>query len=172
MIWDILFAIIAVFPIAFLASMYGDVFGAIVSCRCKRATSVIMTSILCVLLIILHLKVILPWVIDLLNFEAECLGRTWLNIVSAILVVLLCIYSFGKLAKYATICPHCGAWNDYTDKEILTSGSYDAWETVDRKIKDKNGNTIGTYEDKELKTRYYSCASYKCAQCGKTFIKY
>ena len=169
MIWDILFAIIAVFPIAFLADMYGDVFGLFVSSRCKRETSVIMTSILCVLLIILHLKVILPFFIDFLHFEEECLGRTWLYIISAILVVLLCIYSFSKLEGYAIVCPHCGAWNDYTDKKILFSGSYDKLETVDRKIKDKRGKTIGTYEDKELKTHYYSVSSYKCAQCGKTF---
>jgi hypothetical protein len=164
MIWDILFVAFISIPAMFVAVLYGIFFGD----NAKIGTALILVLIEFVLLAILQFKVILPFCIDL-GYEEVSIGRNWTYIINVIILIVLCISSFGAMAEKAIICPHCGAWNEYRFLKQISSESYDVWETVERDIKNKNGDTIGTYDSRELRTCHESSEILICKKCKKEF---
>ena len=164
MIWDILF----VFFISIPALIITGVCSIFIGDNVKYKTALIYTLIEFALLAILQFKIILPFCIDL-GYEEVAIGRTWTYIINVIILILLSLSFLGAMAERAIVCPKCGAWNEYRILEKISSKSYDVWETVERDIKNKNGDTIGSYDSRELRTRHKGTELLICKKCKKKF---
>lgn len=164
MIWDILFVFFISIPALIIALLCGTFIGD----KVKYKTALIFTLIEFALMVILQFKIILPFCIDL-GYEEIAIGRTWTYIINVIILILLSICSLGGMMQNAIICPHCGAWNEYRVLKELSSESYDVWETVERDIKNKNGDIIGSYDSRELRTCHEGSRLLICKKCKKEF---
>ena len=80
-----------------------------------------------------------------------------------------CEFCDTEVPQKAIVCPKCGAWNEYRILKKISSKSYDVWETVERDIKNKNGDTIGSYDSRELRTRHKGTELLICKKCKKEF---
>ena len=129
----------------------------------KKKTTQITTVIFAVIAIFLEYKYIMPFC-----FEACSSVPLFIDYVLVLIwVALIAIIYFKIIKSEAIICPNCGAWNDFTCKDVLSSKEYSQWEYHDRGIRNNNGEDIGSYESREQHTYRRVKESVECNQCGE-----
>ena len=84
-----------------------------------------------------------------------------------ILGIICCIYFLGNDAPVGQ-CPECGEWFSYVRGKYLRGGHYYADDVVERDIKNRNGEVIGSYETTEKRIHGWSTYEYTCKKCGNT----
>ena len=84
-------------------------------------------------------------------------------LVAIFIIAAICVLIIYLQKK----CPHCKkAWALQYNKKIERDHK-PCSKQVERKIKDKQGNVIGSTTEKVYGTRYYYDVIYKCKYCGK-----
>ena len=135
----------------------------VVADKFKKKTAQITTVIFAVIAIFLEYKYIMPFC-----FEACDSVPLFIDYVFVLIwVALIAIIYFWIIKGKAIICPKCGAWNDFTCKDVLSSKEYSQWEYHDRAIRNNNGENIGSYVSREQHTYRRVKKSVECNQCGE-----
>jgi predicted RNA-binding Zn-ribbon protein involved in translation (DUF1610 family) len=93
-------------------------------------------------------------------------GIVAISIGIIILGIICCIYFLGDAPVGQ--CPKCGEWFSYVQGKRTRGGHYYADDVVERDIKNRNGDVIGSYETTEKRMHYWSKHEYTCKKCGNT----
>lgn len=93
-------------------------------------------------------------------------GIVAISIGIIILGIICCIYFLGNAPVGQ--CPKCGEWFSYVQGKRVRGRHYYADDVVERDIKNRNGDVIGSYETTEKRIHYWSIHEYTCKKCGNT----
>ena len=122
-----------------------------------------------VLLTFLQIRYFLPYFYNQEEYDPGFMTYFIDYLGTAAIMLVFSFITFFLILECSIECPHCHALNSCTFEKVLNRESREQWETVDRDIKDNNGNTIGSYETRELKTYRHETSEFKCKRCGKNF---
>ena len=87
--------------------------------------------------------------------------------IGIIILGIICCIDFLDDAPVGQ-CPKCGEWFSYVKGKRIGGGHYYADDVVERNIKNRNGDVIGSYETTEKRIHYWSKHEYTCKKCGNT----
>lgn len=93
------------------------------------------------------------------------------QIIMAILIVYISLYRIGYslMKSLADVCPYCGEWNRLKSVGYRFGDRHKQIVDVERDIRNKGGEKIGSYDAQEIRDVRTSYITKKCIACGESF---
>lgn len=160
LILDILIPLLVSLPLMFLSAL----FSGFIANKVNKKTALILTLIEFVLLIMLQFE-ILSW----MSYDGIVVGRIGTYIINGIIFIWACKRAFNWTSNGAHICPHCGVWNSYIILKTKPTKYWESLDTVEKTIRNKDGDVIARYDDREVRTHSSTTYILKCKKCKEEY---